>query len=119
MVVPGLLFVAAAMVVLGFADRLSLFLVAAVLYGIGFGTVQPTLQALSVVLVPPDRRGAASATFYSAFDLGITAGAVVGGLIAGAAGYGVMFLLLCVPALAALLVFWTMGVRESRRTVAA
>jgi len=104
-IVPALVFMGAAMVVLSVADRLSLFLLAAVLYGIGFGIVHPMLQALAVLNIAPDRRGAANATFFSAFDLGITGGSSVGGLIVGAVGYGPAFLYYTAPIGAALLAF--------------
>ena len=105
MIVPALVLMGAAMVVLSVADRLSFFLLAAVLYGIGFGIVHPMLQALAVLDVAPDRRGAANATFFSAFDLGITGGSSVGGLIVGAVGYGPAFLYYTAPIGAALLAF--------------
>jgi MFS family permease len=65
--------------------------VAAVLYGLGFGAAQPTLQALVVDRVPPARRGAAMAAFYIAFDLGVGLGTILFGVIGGIAGLPMTF----------------------------
>src|SRR5699024_12827049 len=57
-------------------DALPILLVAAVLYGLGFGCVQPALQAWAVKDAPANRKGMANATFFSFFDLGIGAAAI-------------------------------------------
>ena len=108
-VVPGLLFITATMLVLSQATSLWLFLAAAVLFGLGFGTVHPSMQALAVQFVPPQRRGAANGTFFSAFDLGIGAGAIVWGAVSQVLGYSTMYLLGAIPGLLALAAYLIMG----------
>jgi len=108
-VIPGLLFVVAAMLLFSQAEYLWMFLLAGVFYGIGFGLVQPSMQALAVRDVPPNRRGAANGTFFSAFDLGIGAGAVLWGIVARAFGYSAMYLTAAVPALVALAIYLYFG----------
>lgn len=78
----GLVFVAAGLVALALAENLALVLTAGVLYGIGYGTSQPSLQALTVYGVAPERRGAAMATFFFAYDMGIALGSIGGGFLA-------------------------------------
>lgn len=79
--VPGILLIALALLLLVKASSLPMFLLVSVVYGLGFGTVQPILNALVISLSPPERRGAANATFAVAMDLGIGVGAVVLGFI--------------------------------------
>ncbi len=89
--VPGLLMLTAGMAVLAVATNLSSLLLAGVLAGIGFGSTQPTLQAIAVQKVSAQRRGAANATFYSAFDLGIGIGSMGLGLLVTPWGYPAVY----------------------------
>ncbi|HHO81501.1 MAG TPA: MFS transporter [Bacillaceae bacterium] len=81
----------AGLLLLAEARTLSDFLLAAAFYGVAFGVIQPALQAWAVHLSTPERRGAANAMFYSAFDLGIGTGAALCGPIATSAGYRAMY----------------------------
>ena len=102
MVIPGIVCVMAAMIVLALSDTMNGFLVAAALYGVGFGAAMPSLQALSVIATPPDRRGAANSTFFIGFDLGIGLSSILWGAVSQAVGYSMMFLYTLLPTLAAL-----------------
>ncbi|MBU2601052.1 MAG: MFS transporter [Actinobacteria bacterium] len=93
----GLVVIAAAVVTIAVSHSLWGVLAAAVLYGVGFGTAQPSLNALAVNRVPPERRGAATAAFFTAFDLGIALGSIGGGLIAAAFSLSAVFLVSAVP----------------------
>ncbi|GAB7387148.1 MFS transporter [Bacillaceae bacterium] len=88
---PGGFFVLAGLLLLSYTTSMAMLLSASVLYGIGFGAVQPSLQAWVIDRVSPDRRGAATGTFFSAFDLGIGAGALLLGGIAKVANYAQMY----------------------------
>ncbi|MDR0620695.1 MAG: MFS transporter [Deltaproteobacteria bacterium] len=57
--------------------------VAAIFYGLGFGSIFPAVQALTLSSVPSTRRTAASAVFFICFDLGIGLGTLFLGLLAG------------------------------------
>lgn len=92
-VIPGLILATAGIVLLGLAQGLSYMLFSAVLIGLGFGAAQPSLQALTIKLAPPERRGAANATFFSAFDLGIGLGAIILGTVSTWVGFANMYLL--------------------------
>ncbi len=104
--VPGILLIAAALLLLVKASSMPVFLVIGVLYGIGFGTVQPILQALVISLAPPERRGAANATFAVAMDLGIGLGAVLLGFLAQKMGYVYMYGSSAIFALLALVMYF-------------
>lgn len=103
--IPGLLCIIATLPLLVFAQNLLSFIIAAVIYGIGFGAVQPTLQTMAVANVPPQRRGAANSTFMCGFDLGMGSGAVIWGFIAKTFGLQVMYALNMIPAIFALLLY--------------
>lgn len=113
-VVPGLAFVAAAMPLLSQAYRLWMFLGTAVLCGLGFGAIQPAMQALAVRGLPAYRRGAANGTFYMGFDLGIGAGAILWGAVSQAIGYSGMYLVAALPTGLALVAYLTIGRRVAR-----
>lgn len=111
-VIPGLIFITITMLVLSQATVLWMFLLAGVLYGVGFGIVHPSMQAMAVQFVPPQRRGAANGTFFSAFDLGIGAGAIIWGAVSQMLGYGTMYMIAAVPGLLSLVAYLVMGRRQ-------
>ncbi len=90
--IPGTVFIVIAMLLLAWLLNTTVLLIAAVLYGIGFGSVQPALQAWSIENAPKDRRGMANATFFSSFDLGVGIGALVFGQIGHSFGYYTIYL---------------------------
>ena len=114
-VIPvGLLCFALSLFLVGIADSLSWYLVAAAIGAFGYGAVQPLLQSLSLRLAPSSSRGAASNTNYAGLDLGTLIGPTLGGGIIGglqAVGfaeifsYSAMYFVLIVPVLASLVVF--------------
>ncbi|GAB3048600.1 MFS transporter [Virgibacillus ainsalahensis] len=89
---PGALMIFFAMLLLSWLPSTAVMLIAAGLYGLGFGSVQPALQAWSVEKAPNNRRGMANATFFSFFDLGIGIGAIVFGQLAFLFGYGSIYI---------------------------
>ncbi|MBY7144882.1 MFS transporter [Virgibacillus sp. NKC19-3] len=84
---PGASLIVIAMLLLSWLPSTTVMLVAAGFYGLGFGSVQPALQAWSVEKAPNNRKGMANATFFSFFDLGIGLGAMVFGQLASIFGY--------------------------------
>ncbi|MDD4323263.1 MAG: MFS transporter, partial [Eubacteriales bacterium] len=95
------------------ALRPDLFLLSAVLYGLGDSGVQASLNTLAITRADPQRLGAANATFYTGFDSGIGIGSLLGGILASALGYGTMFLIIAAfPLLAGLVA--VLGLRETK-----
>ena len=82
---------AVSFVTLAFARTEPLFILAAILFGGGYGTVQPPLNAIVISSCAPSRRGAANATFFAAMDLGIGIGAVAWGVVSASFGYPSMY----------------------------
>ncbi|MGZ0084641.1 MFS transporter [Caldibacillus thermoamylovorans] len=89
---PGAGLILLAMLLLAWLPGEWALLAAAVLYGFGFGMVQPGLQAWSVERAPVHRKGMANATFFSFFDLGVGVGAMVFGQISHWFGYPAIYL---------------------------
>lgn len=104
-VVPGIIAISCAMLLLYNAATLPLFCLAGFVYGLGFGAAQSALMAMAVRDVPPIRRGAANATFFVGFDIGIGAGAILWGVIAEITGYRMIYALAVIPAVLALLIY--------------
>lgn len=89
--VPAALSVAASMIVLSYTSTIGSLIVSALLYGLGFGAIQPTLQAWMLRASGPEGYGAANGMFYNSTDIGIAAGAVLLGLISAATDYAQMY----------------------------
>jgi MFS family permease len=62
-------------------------LIAAFFYGIAYGTVAPTLQALAVSAVSKEKQGTANAMYFSSMDLGMALGSAGLGLLASYTSY--------------------------------
>ena len=76
---------------MSYTTTIPSLIIAAACYGSGFGAIQPALQAWMIDRVAPHRRGVATATFFSAFDLGIGAGAIIFGFIAHFTNYATVY----------------------------
>jgi MFS family permease len=89
--IPGGISLGLGLLLLSYATNVMTLTGAAIFYGLGFGSIQPTLQAWTINRVSPHRRGAAIGTYFSAFDLGLGTGAVLLGLIAKWTSYAVIY----------------------------
>ncbi len=104
-IIPSLVVTAGALIVLSQSSGLPGLITAAILYGIGFGSAQPALQAATLRIAPENRRGAANASFMTAFDLGIGLGAIVLGLVSERIGYAYLFTVTAVSVVVSLVIF--------------
>ncbi|MGV2940187.1 MFS transporter [Mesobacillus sp. LC4] len=77
--------------VLSFAHSNIMIAIAGVLFGIGFGSLIPTLQSWTLSLTPPNRRGVANGMFFSSIDLGIGLSGLVFGVLAQFVELGALF----------------------------
>lgn len=73
-------------VMLGLVQHDLLFLLAAIIYGVGFSAYVPTMNAMVGDIVPGSHRARGFAIFMLAFDLAIAGGGVIVGPIADSAG---------------------------------
>jgi MFS family permease len=90
--IPGTLLVFVAMILLAWLPNSMIMYLAAICYGLGFGSVQPALQAWAVEKAPVNRKGMANATFFSFFDLGVGVGAILFGQIGHWLGYSSIYI---------------------------
>lgn len=104
-VIPSLILGIGGLILIAFADAFIGFSVAAVLYGLGYGTLVPVFTAMAVKDSLPERRGAANATFYISLDLGIGGGAAVLGFFSNSLGLASIFILSAVFMLMSLCLF--------------
>lgn len=103
--IPGTSLIIIAMILLAWLPNSYILYLAGILYGLGFGTVQPALQAWSVKESPPHRRGMANATFFSFFDLGVGVGAICFGQIAHWFGYNSIYMVSAVSVFISILIY--------------
>ena len=68
------------------------YFAAASIVGISYGLINPSFQSMIIGMGRTNQRGTANATYYTAWDLGIGAGTVAGGVIAGVSTYSTAFL---------------------------
>jgi MFS family permease len=91
-IIPGLLVASVAFAILALTSGRIWVLVGAAIYGFGFGSVQPALMALTADRVPPEERGKAMGTFYTAWELGIMTGSTGAGLLLEVTDFSLMLL---------------------------
>lgn len=89
--VPAALSMGCGLLTLSYATTMPMLIAAALLYGAGFGSIQPTLQAWMLRVSPPEQRGAANSMFYNSADLGIAIGSFALGALASVSDYGIMY----------------------------
>lgn len=104
-ILPALCITILAIVVLTISNGLTGVMIAAALYGVGFGSAQPALQAAMLTIVDPSKRGVANASFFTAFDLGIGLGAILLGVVSQMFGYRILFAGSAISGLIALIIF--------------
>ncbi|MCB2294423.1 MFS transporter [Clostridium algoriphilum] len=90
-IIPGSISLIIGLILLSYASSVPALVIASLFYGLGYGAVQPSLQAWAVNRSPENRKGAANGTFLSAMDLAYTVGSVLLGSIAGYKGYAIMY----------------------------
>ena len=102
LLLPGIAALIALCVGLPLADSVFGFMVCGFIYGVAHGMVWMVLGSEAVAHGPMDRRGAANATFYFAFDAGIGLGASFWGVMIDRVGYHVCYLIIAIAAAALL-----------------
>src|SRR5699024_8790439 len=116
---PGISLIFVAMLLLSWLPNTMTMIIAGALYGLGFGSVQPALQAWAVDKAPLNRKGMANATFFSFFDLGVGVGAMLFGQLAYLFSYGIIYIVAAGSVMTSLIVYLFLVMtrrRESRQT---
>ena len=90
-VFPALAIFACSMLTIGYSRTLGMVLVGAVLAAVGFGSSQPSLQAMTLMSETALRRGVATNTMYMGMDMGLFLGPFLGGLVYAKSDYSSMY----------------------------
>lgn len=90
---------AGGLVVIAFAHSLAVALAGAIIVGLGFSMLFPSLALMVVGSAGEDRRGSVLGAFTAFFDIGVGLGAPLSGAVAALAGYTATFLLAALAAL--------------------
>jgi predicted MFS family arabinose efflux permease len=109
------------LLLLSFASSTAALFPAALCYGIGFGSMQPSLQTWMIQSVEPRQRGRANGMFLNSLDLGVAAGSMLLGSIALFTSYAVMYRFSALAPGLLLIIYMAILVlqRRSRRKTAA
>lgn len=91
LIMPGAVSLIIGLVILSYGHSIGVILVSSLFYGLGYGAVQPSLQAWAVNRSPSNRKGAANGTFLSSMDLAYTLGSIFLSFIAEKQSYGFMY----------------------------
>lgn len=112
---PAIISFAVGMLIISQADMTWIFLVAAVLMGLGYGNIQSITQAISVKVTPKERLGLANSTYFICLDLGLGLGPFLLGFVIPAVGYSGMYMGLSVLILAGIAVYYFMHGRWDKK----
>lgn len=89
-----------------FQQNIYGLLIGAASIGLGMGIIMPTYQAIANNLVLKSERGLANSTFYTAFDLGVSSGALLFGFLSSLVDMKFAFLICSVLIFAAMLYYF-------------
>ncbi|MCL6570593.1 MAG: MFS transporter [Bacillus sp. (in: Bacteria)] len=92
-VFPSIVLFAIGMFVLSQSSSAGSFLLSAGMIGLGWGTLFPTFQTIAIQDAASRKRGLATATFLSIYDIGIALGSFVVGLAAAKMDYSTLYFL--------------------------
>ena len=104
-IIPGILLLALGLALIPSVRSLPALLLVAFPIGFAQGAVAPAINALMFNSCSPQRRGTASAAYFSSIDIGYGVGSVVFGVVAARFGYTVVFLSAMLACLLALVVY--------------
>ncbi len=91
-IIPAIALLITGMTILAFARTMPLFLVAAAINGLAFGTVMPMVNTITIRMAPVFRRGTANATYFCAIDIAVGVGALLWGVVVQYFGYPSIFI---------------------------
>lgn len=90
-ILPGYILAATAMIIIGTSSTLLPILVAAAFFAVGAGGSFPALQTDCLKRLDATRRTLATGTYLIGFDIGMTTGQVMGGVVSDAFSFRVAF----------------------------
>ncbi|WP_338448323.1 MFS transporter [Niallia oryzisoli] len=113
-IIPSIISFAIGMFLLSQANGALIFLLSAAFIGLGWGTIFPSVQTIAISVAAPEKRGAATATFYSTMDAGIGIGSVIVGILGAKIGYSSLYFYSSIFALAGIIVYHYLHGKDSR-----
>ncbi len=116
LIIPGYIAMGAACLLIATAKNMVPIVIAAVLYGFGFGATMATSQLWAIRAAGPDQRSTANSTYYVGGDIGLALGAYVAGALAAAVNYTVMYAI--IAAVCAFSMLWFIAYVLLRRKTA-
>lgn len=102
----------ACFILVSFARSLPAFLFASLVYGFGYGILYPLCNGMSLRHVTAENRGAATATFVGAYDLGTLLGTFFWGFVAAAIGYAGIYLVSSLMMLFILFIYFKLFLKK-------
>ena len=113
-ILPCLFNLIVSMPILAFSSTLPMFILVAIIWGIGSAFLFPSLLAYTIDLAGSNR-GPAMGTFTALIDLGAGMGAVIMGVILQLTNYTVMFLCLALTGIINFVYFYFAVTRKSQK----
>lgn len=89
--VPAAMVLVASLGLLSYTHSMVMLMASALLFGLGYGAVQPTVQAWMLGGAPRSSHGLINSLFYNSIDLGVAVGSMALGAVAAVTGYAVMY----------------------------
>ena len=91
---------AATLVLIGVSNNAWMLAFSGIFAGLGIGTAMGAFQSMAVASVEPWRRGVATSTYFTTFDVGIAIGSLLGGILIDAIGFTAMYFVIALFPLA-------------------
>lgn len=116
-IITALLIATIGFVVYSQVHLLVAFCISVFVVGLGFGMLLPALQTLYINMATHDRRGTASSTYLTGFDIGNGIGMLTGGYIITLWSFNVLYLIAAASCFLGMLVYMisTIKVYNSRK----
>ena len=106
-IISALLIAAIGFVVYSQVHMLVAFCVSVFVVGVGFGMLLPALQTIYVNMATHDRRGTASSTYLTGFDVGNGIGMLTGGYIISLWSFQTLYIIAAAACLLGIIVYLT------------
>lgn len=111
---PGIFLFSIGMFILSKSGAAFPFLLSAGMIGLGWGTLFPTFQTIAIQDAEPRKRGLATATFLSIYDMGIALGSFIVGLIAAKMDYSTLYFFCSFYILIGTVLYYFLHARKSK-----
>jgi MFS family permease len=111
---PGIFLFAIGMFILSKSGAAFTFLLSAGMIGLGWGTLFPTFQTIAIQDAEPRKRGLATATFLSIYDMGIALGSFIVGAIVSKIDYSTLYFYCSLYILIGVVLYYFLHTRKSK-----